>query len=64
MRASFTNAPQVQNMVTEPCTLKNCVDMLCVDCGWTGHCEPQDAPWPVFRNHKCRLRTESVSFGD
>jgi hypothetical protein len=64
MKPAFTSKPLSSSMVTEPCEKPNCVDMLCVECGWTGHCEPQDAPWPVFQQHNCKLRTESISMGD
>jgi hypothetical protein len=47
--------PTPDLMVTEPCcdAHPGCLDVLCAGCGWTGHCEPQDAPWPIFQAHRC-----------
>ena len=64
MKSMFTSAPRARDMVTEPCEKPNCLDILCVECGWEGHGEPKDAPLPIFINHKCRLRTQSVSTSD
>lgn len=45
---------RTDSMVVEKCPDKdNCLDLLCVDCGWEGNCEPKDAAWPIFQTHNC-----------
>lgn len=63
MRNGFTTKPQAESMVTEPCIKDNCIDLLCVECNWEGHCEPADAPWVIFQTHTCKMRTESTGSG-
>lgn len=75
MKPSFTTTPQTEDMVTEPDpgTHRNIdhvfgkwscegILILCVACEWTGHfC---DGSTDHFFNHKCKLRTESISEKD
>lgn len=72
MKPSFTTAPQIKHMVTEldarthpefdkwtNNTSCSGILILCVECGWTGHfC---DGSTDHFFNHKCKMRTESIS---
>jgi hypothetical protein len=73
MKPSFTTKPLPENMVAEKsmdCVGMRyhgdhnypCIDILCVECGWTGHFG--DGSTDHFFNHKCKLRTESISMGD
>ena len=65
MQAVFSRKPEQSNMVTEPCPENsNATDMLCVECGWTGHATLPKAPWVVFMQHACKMRTESHSTKD
>jgi hypothetical protein len=60
MNASFTRQPQQNSMVTQEGP-HGAVDLLCVECGWEGVCFVTDAAWIKFKQHSCKLRTESIS---
>lgn len=69
MRTVFSNAPDLENMVTEPglpirTQGRNTVAILCVECGWEGTAVPPDEPAPIFMEHPCRLTAWSQSAFD
>lgn len=56
--------PDSTNMVTET-TPMGAEKILCVECGWEyTNLNVNRAPWVVFKDHPCRLITESVSKGN
>jgi hypothetical protein len=62
----FSTEPDSADMVIEP-GLNGTVALLCVACEWEGTAagspRPED-PWPIFRQHKCKMKTLSLSSGD
>lgn len=59
MQSYFSRLPDSAYMVVEYVDNKN-FNLLCVDCGWEGVGRLPQEPWPVFRNHGCKLKTLSV----
>jgi len=75
MQPAFTTTPLAEDMVIEDDHGDHALDnkwlkgnyclgilILCVSCEWTGHfC---DGSTDHFFNHKCKLRTQSISEKD